>query len=342
MKHLVLTEKTTLEEALQLLDQNGNGFLAITDPQRKLIGIITDGDIRRAMLNRQFELEKIINKKPTTITSDVPHVKIKQELKRIHRRHMPVVDANGILVEVVVLDDFEVTLKENWVVVMAGGMGTRLGGLTKETPKPMLTVGDKPILQGIMESFKSQGFYRFLLCVNYKSHVIEEYFGNGQAFGVEIRYTKEDKRMGTAGALSLIDFDLEHPLFVVNGDVLTSINFEDFLNFHIVNKSDATMCVKNFSFEVPYACVDFNDQNVLIGLREKPSYEYFVNTGMYVLQPEVIAAIPKNIFYDMPSLFEELMTKGKHTKVFKIDEYWLDIGRPSDYNKANDDVRFRG
>lgn len=340
MKHLTLTDNTTLEDALRLLDQNGNGFLAIVRPDQHLVGIITDGDIRRAVLNRQFDLDKIINKKPTVATNDTPHVLIKQELKRIHRRHMPVVDREGRLVEVVVLDDFEATIKENWVVVMAGGLGTRLGELTKDTPKPMLKVGGKPILHSIIENFKAQGFYRFLLCVNYKSEVVETYFGNGSALGVEIRYTKEDKRMGTAGALSLIPFDLEHPFFVVNGDVLTSINYEDFLNFHEVNKSDATMCIKKFAFEVPYACVDFNDQNTLTGLREKPSYDYFVNTGMYVLDPKILPVIPANVFYDMPTLFEELIGRGMTTKVFKIDEYWLDIGRPSDYLKANDDVKF--
>lgn len=340
MKNLVLTDKTSLEDALKLLDKNGNGFLAIVDKAEKLIGIITDGDIRRAILNKQFELDKVINKNPTTASSAVPRIEIKQELRRIHRRHMPVVDHEGKLVDVVVLDDFEVVLKENWIVVMAGGMGTRLGELTKDTPKPMLKVGGKPILQTIIENFRNQGFYRFVLCVNYKSHIIEEFFGDGSRFGIEVRYTRENKRLGTAGALSLIDFDMAKPFFVVNGDVITTIDFEDFLNFHQVNHSEATMCIKKFSFEVPYACVDFDEDNKLVGLREKPSYDYFVNTGMYVLNPDVIPLIPKNVFYDMPTFFEELIGQERKTKVFKIDEYWLDIGRPNDYSKANDDMNF--
>lgn len=336
---LILRVDSSLDDALRLLDQNGNGFLAVTDQHQKLIGIITDGDIRRAILSKQFQLEKIINYKPHTANHTTPHIKIKQELKNLHRRHMPVIDDEGKLVEVVILDDFETTIKDNWVVIMAGGLGSRLGDLTKEIPKPMLRVGGKPILQSIIESFKVQGFHRFVICVNYKSHVIEDYFGDGQTFGVEICYTHEQKRLGTAGALSLIDIDLQNSFFVVNGDVLTSVNFEDFLNFHHVNKSDATMCIKKFAFEVPYATVDFNEHDALTGLREKPSYEYFVNTGMYVLNPNVLQSIPKNDFYDMPSLFEELMARGKQTKVFKIDEYWLDIGKPGDYSKANDDLK---
>jgi len=326
-----------LEEALELLDSNGNGFLAIVDSETKLIGIITDGDIRRAVLNKNFELATIINRSPSVASINDTHVKIKQELRRIHRRHMPVVDQEGRLVEVIILDNFETVPKENWVVIMAGGMGTRLGELTKDTPKPMLRVGEKPILLNIVESFKACGFYRFVFCVNYKSHIIEEYFGDGSKFDIEIVFTHENKRMGTAGALSLIDFDLRHPFFVVNGDVLTSINFDDFLNFHVVGNSKATMCVKKFSFELPYATIDFDEKDILTNIKEKPAFDYHVNTGMYILDPSVVSMIPKNEYYDMPTLFEELISRQLTTKVFKIDEYWVDIGKPGDFNQANRD-----
>lgn len=334
MNKLIYNTSITFEQAIKLLDENGSGFLPVVDDSNKLIGIITDGDLRRGILNKNFELNGIINKNPITALDTESHIAIKKRLRDIHRRHMPVVNGKGELIDVVVLDEFEKNTKENWVVIMAGGLGTRLGDLTKNIPKPMLDVGGKPMLLRIIEHFKSFGFKKFVLCVNYKSEIIEDFFGNGVRFGVTVKYTKENKRMGTAGALSLIDFDLKKPLFVVNGDVLTSINYDDFLNFHNTSKADATMCVKRFSLDVPYACVDFDQNMNLLGLKEKPSYDYFINTGMYVLNSECLEHLRKDEYFDMPGLFELLIQNKKTCKTFLIDEYWLDIGHKDDYQKA--------
>ncbi len=339
MKYLIYSDTTTLEEAVGILDQNGTGFLPVVDNENKLIGIITDGDLRRGILNKKFNLESIINKNPTVAKNTESHVVIKKRLRELKRRHMPVVDNEGKLVDVVILDDFESITKDNWVVIMAGGLGTRLGDLTKNIPKPMLEVGGKPMLLRIVEHFKMQGFVKFILCVNYKSEIIENYFGNGSRFGVEVIYTKENKRMGTAGALSLIETEVDKPFFVVNGDVLTSINYDDFLNHHITNKAEATMCIKQFSHEVPYACVEFDSSMNLNGLKEKPTYEYYINTGMYVLNPSVLKYITQNEYFDMPSLFELLLDNKQATKVFRIDEYWLDIGLKEDFKKAQDNLK---
>jgi len=335
---LIYSEQSTLDEALKLLDQNGNGFLPVVDADNKLIGVITDGDLRRAVLNKTLSLDQIINRNPVTENSSVPYTVVKRKLHEIRRRHMPIVDDAGKLVDVVILNDFESVPKSNWVVIMAGGMGTRLGDLTKNTPKPMLEVGGKPILQRIIEHFKSQNFVRFILCVNYKSEVIENYFGNGEKFGVEIRYTKESKRLGTAGALSLIDFEITEPFFVVNGDVLTSINFEDFLNFHTVSHSSATMCVKRYAYEMPYACVDFDEQMNLLHLKEKPLYDYHINTGMYILEPAVLKSVTYDEYLDMPGFFESLIETKNAAKVFKIDDYWLDVGKYDDFKKAQENA----
>jgi dTDP-glucose pyrophosphorylase len=340
MNKLVYNSSTTFDEAINLLDKNGTGFLPVVDIDNKLVGIITDGDLRRGILNKKFDLDAIINKKPVTAVHTESHVAIKKRLREIHRRHMPVVNEKGELLEVVVLDEFEKITKDNWVVIMAGGLGTRLGDLTKHIPKPMLDVGGKPMLLRIIEHFKTFGFEKFVLCVNYKSEIIESFFGNGDKFGIEIKYTKESKRMGTAGALSLIEFDLQKPFFVVNGDVLTSINFDDFLNFHNSQRSEATMCIKRYSFEVPYACVEFDDSMNLVEVKEKPSYEYFINTGMYVLNPICMSSLNKDEYFDMPALFETLIEQRKKTKVFTIDEYWMDIGLKEDYKKAQDNIKF--
>ncbi len=341
MNYLKYGPDAQLDEAIRLLDANGNGFLPVVDHAQKLIGIITDGDLRRGILNKNLELAAIINYKPVTASVGASHITIKKQLREIHRRHMPVVDENGILLEIVTLDEFEHVSKENWVVIMAGGKGSRLGELTRDVPKPMLPIGGKPILQGIIEHFKHQGFGRFLLCVNYKGEIIKDYFGDGSRLGVEIRYTEEQKQLGTAGALSLIDFDLKSSFFVVNGDVLTAINFDDFLNFHQTNKSEATMCIKKFRFDVPYACVEFNQEMDLVKLKEKPSFDYFVNTGMYILEPSVLQEIPDDSYFDMPQLFELAIDKKYRTKVFTMEEYWLDLGKPEDYVKGNSDMTRR-
>jgi dTDP-glucose pyrophosphorylase len=334
MIYLTLTEQTSFDDAIRLLDQNGSGFLPVVYPDQTLVGIITDGDVRRNLLNRNFQLDSIINRNPHTGKTGISHVHIKRRLRELNLRHMPVVDDRNRLVEVVSLEEFEHAHRSNWVVVMAGGMGTRLGELTRSMPKPMLEVAGKPILLRIVEHFKSQGYVRFIFCVNYKSEVIQNYFGDGSPFGITIRYTLEKKPMGTAGALSLIDFELSEPFFVVNGDVITAIDYDDFLNHHQVNGASATMCVKRFPVDIPYACVDFSQQFDLVGLREKPTFSYHVNTGMYVLEPSLLSSIPSDSFFDMTMLFQDLLDKRLPAKVFTIDDYWLDVGKPEDYIKA--------
>lgn len=337
----VLKNNSSLDDALRVLDSNGNGFLPVIDDKGLLVGIITDGDIRRGILNKNLELHSIINRNPTTAKIGTSHVDIKKHLRSIHRRHMPVIDEKRKLIEVVILDEFEFISKDNLVVIMAGGLGSRLGELTKETPKPMLNVGGKSILQGIIEHFKSQGFCKFLLCLNYKAEIIEDYFKDGEWLGVDIKYTKEKKRLGTAGALSLIDFQINQPFFVVNGDVLSSINFEDFLNFHLVNNADATMCIKKINFDIPYACIEFDGNMDLKFIKEKPSLNYFINTGMYVLDPKLLKKIPENDFFDMPQLFQQCINEELKTKVFTIDDYWLDLGKIEDLDKGNNDLSFK-
>jgi len=338
MNCLILNTKTTFDDAVKLLDKNGTGFLPVINEENILLGIVSDGDVRRSILNRNFDLNNIINKKPITGKFGTPHASIKRKLRELSLRHMPIINDENKLIEVVSLEHFDHEVKPNWVVIMAGGLGKRLGELTKTTPKPMLELGDKPILFRIIEQFKSFGFRKFILCVNYKSEVIKDYFGNGEGLNITIKYTAEEKPLGTGGALSLIDFDLGHPFFVVNGDVVTATDFDDFLNYHNLNSSTATMAVKRFPFEVPYACVEFNESMDLIGLKEKPTYNYYINTGMYLLNPDTLKLIPKDSFYDMTTLFQLLVNNNEPTKVFSIEEYWLDVGQPADFAKANSDI----
>jgi len=224
--------------------------------------------------------------------------------------------------------------KLNKVVLMVGGLGTRLQPLTENIPKPMLEVGNKPILQTIVEKFAEYGYLNIVMCINYKSHVIKDYFGDGAEFGVNIEYVSEKDRMGTAGALSLLKDKPQEPFFVMNGDLLTNANFEHLHNFHISNNSIGTMCVRDYDFQVPFGVVSIKDTKIL-SIDEKPMHKFFVNAGIYMFDPEILDYIPKNEFYDMPTLFKKLIDKNKKVISFPLREYWLDVGRIEEYEKAN-------
>jgi dTDP-glucose pyrophosphorylase len=331
VKNLILSHDATFKDAIQILDKNGNGFLAVVDKTNTLVGILTDGDIRRAILDNKSDLLDIINKAPATMPEGSCSANVRNQLKKSHKKHMPIVSVEGVLKDVITLNQDEFNLKPNWVVIMAGGLGTRLGKLTRDTPKPMLNVGGKPMLQHIIELFISQGFTKFMLSVNYKAEIIKEFFTDGKELGVEIKYLEETKRLGTGGALSLINVDLNEPFFVTNGDVITSIDYDEMLNYHKVSNSKATMGVRKSTYKVPYGVVETDAQNNIIELQEKPEYSHFINTGAYILEPEVLPFIPKDEFYDLPNLFESLSKIGNVTKSYEISNYWIDMGHPEDY-----------
>ena len=216
---------------------------------------------------------------------------------------------------------------------MAGGLGTRLRPLTQDTPKPLLKVGDKPILQTIIESFAKYGFEDIVISVNYKSHMIKDYFGDGSQFGVKISYIDEDKRLGTAGALSLLNDKPKEPFFVMNGDLLTNVNFEKFLDFHTFENSIASMAIREHEFQIPYGVIQTNGAKIT-DIKEKPIQKFFVNSGIYILSPQTLDYIPKDEFFDMPTLFNKLIEDNKNVLSFPIHEYWLDIGRMEELQKA--------
>ena len=219
------------------------------------------------------------------------------------------------------------------VILMLGGQGTRLLPLTQETPKPMLSVGDKPLLETIVGNFAAQGFKNFYFSVNYKADIIERHFGEGSRFGINISYLYEKQPMGTAGALSLLPERPEGPLIVMNGDILTNSNFRHLIDFHRQNKAMATMCVREYEQQVPYGIVQTSGTK-LQSITEKPMQTYFVNAGIYVIDPEALDYVPKGQYFDMPQLFDALKQADEDPAVFPIREYWLDIGRHEDLERA--------
>lgn len=340
IQKLKLNKKSTLKEALEIIDSGAMQIALVVDSNDRLIGTITDGDIRRGFLkglSLDSSIDSIIYATPTTAQiGDTKEEILKVAVsKKLHQ--IPVLDNNGRVVDLLEIDELlKPKEKSNRVVLMVGGLGSRLRPLTKTTPKPMLKVGSKPILQTIIEKFVEYGYTNFILCVNYKSHIIKKYFGDGSNFGVKIEYVHEKKQMGTAGALSLIEEPFGEPFFVMNGDLLTNVNFDHLEAWHIANDATATMCVREYEFQVPYGVVEVEDGKV-VSIKEKPTHKFFVSAGIYMLSPKALEFVPKNQFFDMPTLFEKLIELNKSTVSFPLREYWLDIGRVEEYEKANEE-----
>jgi len=338
IQKIKLDVNSTIREALEIIDAGAVKFAIVVDDEDKLVGALSDGDIRRAFLNgKNLEdtIESVYFKEPTVVSIN----NTKEEIinlctsKKIYQ--IPVVDNDGRVVSIDLLDELlKPEIHNNKVVLMVGGLGTRLRPLTDTTPKPMLHVGGKPILQTIVEKFVSYGFVNIVMCVGYKSNIIQDFFEDGSKFGAHIEYVLEEKRMGTAGALTLLETKPSEPFFVMNGDLLTNVNFEHLLEFHLSNNAMASMCVREYDVQVPYGVVNIGDGRIT-SIEEKPVHKFFVSAGIYMLNTECIKMIPENEFYDMPTLFENLIEMDQVTTSFPLREYWLDIGRMEEYEKAN-------
>jgi dTDP-glucose pyrophosphorylase/CBS domain-containing protein len=342
VKDIIVNTETLLKEALKIINESSKQICLVLNDNNKLIGTVNDGDIRRALLNNvslNDTIKNIYFKNPTVVNVNDSKKTILNicKIKKIHQ--IPVVDDENTIVGLEILDDLIGTsIKSNKVILMVGGLGARLRPLTENTPKPMLFVGGRPILQTIVEKFVSYGFINIIMCIGYKSYVIHDFFENGSKFGANIEYIYENKRMGTVGALSLLSSKQKptEPFFVMNGDLLTNINFEHMMEYHLSNNSIATMGVREYDFQVPYGVVNVDDGNIL-SIEEKPVHKFFVNGGIYVLNNKVLDFIPNDEFYDMPTLFEKLIEKKLKSISFPIHEYWLDIGRIEEFEKANNE-----
>lgn len=334
----LITPSAHISEAIKIIDASALQIALVIDDDSRLVGVVTDGDIRRALLkglSLDHSVHLIMNKDFTAVGIDSGRDTILELMKRKDLRQIPVVDERGCVVDLKLMTEMiQSPERQNWVVLMAGGMGTRLQPLTDDCPKPLLKIGDKPLLATIVEKFMEFGFRRFFVSVNYKAEMIEAFLGDGSRWGVQIDYLREGRYMGTAGALSLLPARPSHALIVMNGDVLTSVNIQHLLDFHLANKAKATMCVRNYHFKFPFGVIKA-DQHRLTNIEEKPLQRFLVNAGIYVLEPETLDFVPKDSFFDMPSLFEKLIAQGYETAAFPIREYWMDIGRIDDFERAN-------
>jgi len=312
-------------------------FRFVIDEKNRLLGIITEGDIRKAILKGialDDNVKKTMNRNPFCLKPGYSNGEIVRIMIDSNVYHLPIVDDQKIVRGIVFKDTFvrqKVLLCP--VVIMAGGLGSRLLPLTEDTPKPLLTVSGKPMIVHIIEKFRDEGAKEFFICVNYKRSMIKEYLGDGSAYRVRITYIEETDNLGTSGALSLLP-EMSSSFFVINADVLTSVNFKAMYQFHLDNESILTVAIKKIQFDVPYGTVSL-EHNRIVDLSEKPSIENYINAGIYVIDNHCIKEIPTNQPYDMTDLISHLLSNKRKISGYLINDEWTDIGQLKDYFLAN-------
>jgi len=339
----------SIREAIACIDRNARGIALVIDSERHLLGTITDGDVRRAILT-QISLDEPVSKvlerkinsaypKPVTAPLNTDPNELLTLMQRYRLRHIPLLDADNRVADLALLDDL---MPDNALpvqaVIMAGGFGKRLRPLTENLPKPMLKVGDRPVMEHIIGQLQQAGIRRVNITTHYKSEKITEHFGNGKAFGVELNYVKEDQPLGTGGALGLIPKPTE-PMLVINGDILTQVDFKAMLNYHREHHAEMTVAVRVYDMQVPYGVIEIKGHHHVAGVNEKPQMRFFVNAGIYLLQPSVFKFIPHRQHFNMTDLIQKMVQAKKTVISFPIHEYWLDIGQPADYLQAQKDSK---
>lgn len=335
-----ISDAAPILQAIEVIESSRGKIVLVVDKEGRLRGTVTDGDIRRGLLvgvTMDQPVSLVLNRNPKTALVSEERDALLARMQQTRLRHLPLIDEKGRLVGLETLANLlQMEKRENWVLLMAGGEGRRLRPLTSDTPKPMLPVGSKPILETIMDSFVAAGFRKFFFSVNYKAELVENHFGDGLSRGVEIEYLREERALGTAGSLGLLPEPPTAPFFVMNGDILTNVDFGHLLDFHRDHHAAATMCVYEYRLQVPYGVVSINGHS-LVAIEEKPTIRQFVNAGIYVLEPQVLDCIDKNAEMTMPQLFESLMAQGQNCNVCPIREYWLDVGQMEDLQRANNE-----
>jgi len=338
VSQLLIRPFTTALEALEVIDRGMSQIALVVDEQQRLLGTLTDGDIRRGLLNGetlQTMAEKLMNRQFRFVRSGEDQEFALQMMRREVLGQIPVLDAEGRVVQLLLLQELlKPTQLPNSLVIMAGGRGTRLLPHTEHCPKPMLPVDGKPMLEILLQHCIDGGFRHFYLSVNYLKEQIIDHFGDGRAWGVSIDYLVEDEPLGTAGSLRLMPSSVQSPFLVMNGDVLTRLNLGQLLNFHVEHEAAATLCVREHVTTSPFGVVQTKGVE-LAGFEEKPSYRQLVNAGVYVIDPQLLPLLPPHKATDMPTLLRSAQQAGHRVAVCPIHEYWIDVGRPETLRKAH-------
>ena len=339
LQDLLVSKDSSIKDCLRILDNGMRPTLFVVDGENKLLGTVTDGDIRRALL-RGIGIEEraaiAMNAKPVVANETESRNARHARMRERDVNFLPVLDSAGHVTAIELLDDgSEVASLPFSAVLMCGGLGTRMCELTQHCPKPMLPIGDKPMLEKILRRLAKQGIKNFYFAINYLGNMIEDYFGDGTKFGVKIQYLREKIRLGTGGALSLITTKPMDAMLVMNGDIITDFDVQNIFSFHKLYNSFATMGIIEYQYQNQFGVV-CHDGEKFICIKEKPVEKCHINSGIYVISPEFIDLIPYNTFIDMPDIFTIAKESNKNVTVFPIIETWSDIGRKDDYFKIQE------
>lgn len=341
-RKVLLGPDETLKTAIEVLNKEEPRIVLVVDGSKRLLGTITDGDIRRSLLRNctmETSIDEIMNRNPRVAALGENEAVIKERMIKYSLLQMPIVDDDKVIqgLEIISYID-EKKIHNNPVLIMAGGFGKRLRPYTEDIPKPLLKVGSKPILETILKQFIECGFHQFYISTHYKAEMIREYFGNGDKWGVKIHYIHEDTPLGTAGALGLLPKDLpDLPIVMMNSDLLTAVNYGDLLKFHQEQSGVASACVREYDFQVPYGVIEREGYRIK-SIIEKPIHKFFVNAGIYVLEPVLVKKVDGKDYLDMPALLEQCIKSGDQVNMFPVHEYWLDMGRIKDYEQAQTEI----
>ena len=338
---LVVSPAASIRETLEAITKNSHQAVIVAEADGRLAGLVTDGDLRRAILRGvalDAPIPQAMNPRPTVAAATIDRGEALALMRARRMRHLPLVDDAGRVVDVLLLDELLETGRiPNHAVLMAGGDGKRLRPLTGAIPKPLLRVGGKPILEVLMERLRAAGVWTFHITVRHKSEMIEEHFGDGSRHDVSIRYIREEEPLGTAGALTRLGETPREPFFLVNGDILTKCDFRGMLAFHERAGADVTVGTVRQEVDLQYGVVEVEGDR-LTTLSEKPRLDLRINAGIYVIEPAVLARIPRDRVFDATDLIRLLLGRKEHVAAFPIRDYWLDVGRLDDFHKADRDV----
>jgi dTDP-glucose pyrophosphorylase/CBS domain-containing protein len=343
LTYLLVSPNTTIQQAIECIDHNAYGIVLVTDQERRLLGTVTDGDIRRGIL-KQISLDTPVSvlltqprnpryRVPTSAPADTSVARL-VELMRTRKVHqVPLLDHDGRVVDLITTKELVAAAEVPvTAIIMAGGQGSRLRPLTEDTPKPMLPVGDRPIMEHLLEGLKASGIRQVTVTTHYKPEAIENYFGDGEDFGVQINYVSEAQPMGTGGSLALMETP-DRPFLVINGDIMTDLDFHAMLEFHQDHSAVMTIGVRPYDVQIPFGVIEAEGVEVK-KLAEKPSLSLLVNAGIYLIEPTVYGYLPKSPTFDMTDVIQRLLTENQRVVSYPIEGYWLDVGRHEDYAQA--------
>ena len=337
----IMSPNSKISEAIELLNNEPLKIIFVLDKTKSLVGTVTDGDIRRGTisgLNQSDSVSQIMNKNFTYFTDEVNSIFIENEMNSRDLLAIPILDKDKRVLRVHALKDLSYPeFVENTAIIMAGGFGKRLGVLTRDTPKPLLKIGKKPILLIIIENLKRYGFKNFIISLHYLPDKIKDFLGSGDDYGINIKYVIEKEPLGTAGCLSLIQDSLSGNNLVVNADVLTDIDYRGLLDFHTKKNSAITVCTREYIHEIPFGVVNVSN-GIIKSIEEKPSIKSWVNAGIYVINFDQLPILKKDKYLDMPDLLESTLAEGEKVSNYEISNYWIDIGQIHDYEKAQLDI----